>query len=144
MKLSGNFLYSPVSAPIRDGLPIAFAFTPDQRNLHLAAGSAAKINPADILLPLDQGRPGLLDAVRRGGVEFDARALVADERLVLVHGDVFIGTDGRHLRNWLRRRPPCSAAGVFGLFRGDREVKFPVIEHLRPQAAIDEWRQCVR
>jgi hypothetical protein len=38
----------------RDGLPVIFAGSPDQRDLCPAAGGAAKINTSDILLTLDQ------------------------------------------------------------------------------------------
>ncbi len=77
----------------RDRLPIALAVAPDQRNLHMASGVATKINPAGILLPLNQGKARLPDAMRRSAVQCNARALVAHKGLVFVHHHNFVRTD---------------------------------------------------
>ena len=116
VKLSGNFLYSLVSAGMEMVCRSFAPFTPDERDLHLAAGSAAKIDAACILLAFDQSEARLPNAVRRGGVERDARALVADKRLVLVHHHSFVGTNGTPFAKlhaaWTRR--PGGGAGASG------------------------------
>src|SRR6266550_8843023 len=76
----------------RDDLPVVLPFTPDQRDAHLAGGSATKINPAGILLAFDKGKTRLPNSVRRRGVELNPRALAADKRLILVHPDNVVGS----------------------------------------------------
>src|SRR6185369_18037173 len=76
-----------------DGLPVGRALTPDQRNRHLAAGRSAKVYPACVLLAFDQSEARLPDTVRGSGIKLDARALVADKRLVLVRHHDFVGAN---------------------------------------------------
>jgi hypothetical protein len=122
----------------RYGLPIARARAPDQRDLDLAAGSAAKINASGILLSFDQRQPGLPDAMRCGSVELDAWTLITDKRPLFVHDHHFVRTD----RNPIAEPPPETAArsliSSLRLFRGNRKIKFAVIDHLRPETPIHQ------
>ena len=119
-----------------DGLAVIFARAPDERDLDLAAGRAAEIDAAGIFLAVDQSKALLLDAVRRGGVESDARALVADERLLLVHDDDFFRADRIPFAKPPPNAPPPCGAGRFRFLCGNREVEFAVIEHLGPKTAV--------
>src|SRR5208337_2424533 len=117
----------------RDDLRVVFSRSPGQRNLDLAARSSAKINPPVLFLAIDQSKARLLDTVRRGGVERDARALVAHKRFLLVHDNHVFGADRMPLAKphaeWATLRPGRS----FGLLGSNREVEFSVIEHLSPK-----------
>ena len=135
VKLSGYFPVFAGERARRDRLPVVFARPPDQRDLHLAAGRAAKIDPPCVLFTLHQGQARLPDSVRRGGVEFDARALVAHKRLVLVHRHHFVGTD-RLPSAKPHTEGTALPSRVFRLLGRDREVELPVVEHLGPQAAV--------
>ena len=119
-----------------DGLAVIFAGAPDERDLDLAAGRASEINAAGIFLAVDQSQAFLLDAVRRGGIESDARALVADERVLLVHDDDFFRTDGIPFAQASAESAATLWSGRFGFLCGNREVEFAVIDHFGPEAAV--------
>ena len=117
-------------------LAIVRAAAPNERDLHLGAGSSAQIDAARILFPVDQGEACLPDSMRSGGVKIDAGALVTDKGIVLVHDDNVIRTDGTPLANlhahWIALRP----GRRFRILRDNREVEFAIVEHFSPKTAV--------
>src|SRR5579859_1148190 len=116
-----------------NGLPVVCARSPDQADLNLGTGGAAKVDSTCIRVALDQSEAGLPDAVRRGGIQLNARALIADKRLVFIHHHNFVGTHGAPFTDLpVAGRAALRLARWFGLLGYDWKVEFPVIEHFRP------------
>lgn len=72
------------------------------------------------------------------GVEFDTWTLFTDEGLVLVHQDCFIWTDGVPVAQFHVAERATLSGHRLGFFRLNRKVELAVIQHLGPQAAIDQ------
>src|SRR5450631_2239844 len=132
----GKSLVLVRESPKGQCLSVAGANAPDQRDVHLASGTAAEINSPRVLFVVDQTETRLADSMRRRGIERDARALSAHKRLVRVHHDNVVSTNrppfaGRH-----PERPASCLSRFCGVLGGDREIKFPVVQQLRPETAI--------
>ena len=82
------------------------------------------------------------DPVRSRGVKRNARALIADKRIVLVHHDDLIGPDGTPFAELHAQRIPRRLPRGYRLLRGDREIEFAVVEHFGPEAQYIVWPIC--
>ena len=77
--------------------------------------------------------------MRRGSVEFDAWALFANEGMIIVRYNRFGRTNGEPLSQLhIAEGADLRGCRRLGLLRLDCKVELAVIEHLGPQAAINE------
>ena len=122
-----------------DRLPVVRARAPDQTDLYPGARSAAQIDPSYILFALDQSNSALPNAMGRGDVECNARALIAHKGMVLVHRHNLIGPHRPPLAERHGERgsaPPARRRwGNLGIYR---RIELAVVKHLGPQAPRDK------
>ena len=93
VKWSGYFAYAAVMGIVTD-LAIVGALPPDQRDLTLVPGVPRSQMRPVYCLPLTSARPDCRMPCGVDASSVDARALLADERLVLVHRNNVVSADG--------------------------------------------------
>jgi len=119
-----------------DGLAVVRSSAPNKCDVDLGARSSTEIDAAGIPFPVNEGEACLPDSMRSRGVERDARTLVADKGIVLVHHHNLVRPDGTPLADLHAHGIALARRLGFGVFGDDGEVELAVVEHLSPEAAV--------